>query len=63
MTNEEWFYFDDETGEPHLTDKAPKEARESFEKYMELVVKLYSRKNKPLQGLKSNVFISHKKPI
>lgn len=37
MTNEEWFYYDDKTGEPHLTDKASKEARESFEKYQELV--------------------------
>ena len=37
--NEDWFYFDDETGEPHLTDKAPDEARESFEKYQELVKK------------------------
>lgn len=39
MTNQEWFYYDDETGEPHLTDKAPEEAKESFEKYMELVKK------------------------
>ena len=36
--NHDWYYIDDE-GMPHLTDKAPEEAKKSFEEYMELVKK------------------------
>ncbi len=31
--NDEWYYFDEETGEIKLTDKAPQRAIESFEKW------------------------------
>ena len=34
-TNPEWYDYD-ENEKPYLTDKAPKEARESFEKYLDL---------------------------
>lgn len=36
MSNPEWFDFsDDENAEPYLTEKAPPEARKSFERYLE----------------------------
>ena len=34
-TNPEWYDYD-ENEKPYLTDKVPKEARESFEKYLDL---------------------------
>lgn len=35
MTNEDWFYDDLEEGILKLTDKAPKEAIESYKKFYE----------------------------
>lgn len=32
MKNKEWYFFD-EDGAPHMSDKAPPEAIKSFEKY------------------------------
>jgi len=34
MENDEWYYFDFETGTVKLTEKAPKEAKESYDKFM-----------------------------
>lgn len=33
MKNKEWYYYDEKEGKLFLTDKAPKEARESYEEY------------------------------
>lgn len=38
MSNTDWFYFDDE-GNEHLTEKAPERARKSFEVYTQLMEK------------------------
>lgn len=36
MSNDEWFDFtDDEEAAPYLTEKAPPEARDSFERFLE----------------------------
>lgn len=35
MTNEEWYYHDKKKNRFFLTDKAPKEAQESYKKYYE----------------------------
>ena len=35
FTNSEWYDYD-ENEKPYLTDKAPKEARESFKRYLEV---------------------------
>jgi hypothetical protein len=34
MTDNEWYYFDDEDSYVKLTDKAPEEARKSYEEFM-----------------------------
>lgn len=34
MTDNEWYYFDDEDSCVKLTDKAPEEARKSYEEFM-----------------------------
>ena len=33
MTNKEWYYYDEEEEKYKLTDKAPKEAIESYKEY------------------------------
>lgn len=33
MENEEWYYFDEDSFMYKLTDKAPKEARDSYKEY------------------------------
>lgn len=33
MSNSEWFYFDEKEWKYFLTDKAPKEARESYDEF------------------------------
>lgn len=35
LANPEWYYYDESEGRYKLTDKAPKEAVESYEKYYE----------------------------
>lgn len=37
MTNEEWYYFDEKECCYKLTDKAPPEAKKSYEEYQELI--------------------------
>lgn len=37
MTNDEWFTYDDNTKTYTLTDKAPKEAMQSYNDFMEYV--------------------------
>lgn len=37
MTNEEWYYFDEKESRYKLTDKAPPEAKKSYEEYQELI--------------------------
>lgn len=39
MTNESWFYHDDESGRDVLTDKAPPEAVKSYKEYWEALDK------------------------
>ena len=34
MTDNEWYYFDDEDSCVKLTDKAPEKARKSYEEFM-----------------------------
>lgn len=41
MTNEEWYYFDEEEFKYKLTDKATEEARKSYEEYYELLGAMY----------------------
>lgn len=33
LTNKEWYYYDDKEGRYKLTDKAPEEAKKSYEKH------------------------------
>lgn len=48
-TNPEWYdyaneeEYDDEFAEPYLTDKAPEEARESFNRYMKQIKEMRKR--------------------
>ena len=42
LANPEWCYYDESEGRYKLTDKAPKEAVESYEKYYE-----YEKLNDP----------------
>lgn len=37
MTDEEWFYFDEEEFKYKLTDKAPEKAKKSYEDYYDTV--------------------------
>lgn len=39
MTNEEWYYFDEEKFIYKLTDKAPEKARESYREFYKEVYK------------------------
>lgn len=38
LENKEWYYYDEEEGIYKLTEKAPKEARESYRKFYEELV-------------------------
>ena len=39
MSNKEWYYFDEEDFMYKLTDKAPKEAKESYKEFYQDVYK------------------------
>ena len=44
MSNDDWYGFaDDEVGTPYLTEKAPPEARESFEHYLAQKKAMYEK--------------------
>ena len=40
MTNDKWYYYDENEGKFKLTDKAPPEAIESYKEFYKLYVKL-----------------------
>ena len=44
MTNKDWFYFDEEEFCYKLTDKAPKEAIESYKEFYKMLDNVYDYK-------------------